>query len=112
MKITLHIFLGILFFCSFQIIQIDPLQNLYERYKLGEISECQINGATVYLASINAYDAPVVVYDELGEKLFTCNYAWGQADETCSELTLCETIYRCQLHVSGKRAIDKYDLSR
>ena len=88
----------------------ETLKDLYKRYELGQITECELDGKTVYVASINAFDAPSTAYTKEGPRLFTCNYAWGQADKQCVELKNCDVIYRCRLHISGKRAIDKYKL--
>lgn len=93
----------------------DPPQvllDLHARYELGQITECELDGALVYSASINAFDAPSAVYDSEGERLFTCNYAWGQADPQCTDLGHCDVIYRCRRHISGKRAVDKYGLTK
>ncbi len=88
-----------------------PLEELYKSFKLGQIVECQLNDQLVYKASINAYDAPVGIYDSKGEKIATCNLAWGQADELCSELEDCKVIYRCKRHITGRSFVDKYGLS-
>lgn len=42
----------------------------------GMISECQLNGETIYDVSLNAYDAGSVIYNTDSEVLGTCNYAW------------------------------------
>ncbi len=88
-----------------------PLEELYSSFKLGQIVECQLKDEVVYKASINAYDAPVGIYDSKGEKIATCNLAWGQADEMCSELENCKVIYRCERHITGRPFVDRYGLT-
>ena len=88
----------------------ETLQSLYQTYKNGEIDECEYLGEKVYVAGINAYDAGAVVYDKNGSEIGDCNYAWGQVDSICGQLQACEVIYRCEDHISGEPAIDKYGL--
>ena len=90
--------------------KIDTLKNLYNTYKNGEIDECKYNSMTVFIAGINAYDAGSTVYDLAGNKIGTCNYAWGIVDSICLQLRDCEVIYRCKDHITGEHAIDKYGL--
>lgn len=86
------------------------LNNLYKFYKNGEIDVCKYNGKTVYCAGINAYDAGSKLYDITGKPIGNCNYAWGQVDKICEQLDSCEVIYRCEDHISGMPAVDKYGL--
>ncbi len=86
------------------------LQKLYKTYKNGEISECKLKGQTVYSAGLNAYDAGGAVYDKDGNLIGNCNFAWGQVDSICMQVTDCQTIYRVKNNISGKPAVDKYGL--
>lgn len=88
------------------------LKKLYESFKNGDIEECKLNGTTVYVAGINAYDAGSEVYDKEGNKIGTCNYAWRNVDPVCGEVRNCEVIYRCENHISGNPPIDKYGLGK
>jgi len=90
----------------------QTLKKLYKTYKNGEISECKYNGQTVYSAGLNAYDAGGAVYDKDGKQIGTCNYAWGQPDPICGQLTDCETIYRVKDNIWGQPAVDKYELGK
>lgn len=88
------------------------LKKLYKTYKNGKISECKHNGQTVYSAGLNAYDAGSEVYDKDGKQIGTCNFAWGQPDSICGQLTDCETIYRVKNNIWGQPAVDKYGLRK
>jgi hypothetical protein len=90
----------------------STLTKLYKAYKNGEISECKYNGATVYGAGLNAYDAGVMLYDKEGRTIGNCNYAWGQPDAICSQITDCQTIYRVKDNIWGQPAVDKYGLGK
>src|SRR5690242_7740856 len=48
---------------------ISTLQELYSKYKNGEIEACQYNGVTVYKAGLNAPDAGSVIYNGQGIKI-------------------------------------------
>ncbi len=86
--------------------------SLYNTYKDGEIDECTYNGATVYCAGINAFDAGSTVYDAGGKPIGNCNYAWGSVDPICSKLQNCRVVYRCKNHISGQPFVDVYELSK
>jgi hypothetical protein len=87
-------------------------KTLYDTYKEGELSECKHNGSLIYVACINGYDAPTVIYDQKGEKIGQCSYATGQIDQICHETSDCEVFYRCANHISGQPAVDKYGLAK
>ena len=76
----------------------------------GMISECQLNGETVYDVSLNAYDAGSVIYNSDGEVLGTCNYAWGIPDTICAQLSGCKIIYCVENNIWGEPAVDVYGL--
>jgi hypothetical protein len=61
---------------------------------------------------MNYYDAGSGIYDTAGRLISTCNWAWGPVDTLCSQLKECETIYRCNNHISGQPFVDKYGLSK
>jgi hypothetical protein len=88
------------------------LHTIYSNFKNGVISECKLNEQTVYTASENAYDASTYIYNVKGNKIGECNWAWGKPDTICYQLQNCETIYRCQNHISGQPFTDKYGLSK
>lgn len=88
------------------------LNRIYSEFKNGSISECKLNGQTVYEASENAYDASQYIFDLSGNKIGECNWAWSNVDSICKQLQNCETIYRCQNHISGQPFFDKYGLSK
>jgi len=90
----------------------STLRKLYKNYKNGSIDECRHNGQTVYIAGINAVDAGSSVYDKDGKQIGTCNFAWGQPDAICGQLTDCETIYRVKDNIWGQPAVDKYGLGK
>lgn len=88
------------------------LRKLYNTYEDGEISRCQLNSAVVFTGALNAYDAGSAIYDEAGRQLGVCNYAWGQVDTICNQLTDCETVYRVKDNIWGAPAVDKYGLGK
>lgn len=90
----------------------ESLILLYQTYKNGEIKECQLEGETVYTASLNQVDSPVMVYDRQGDLVAECNYAWGKVDAACEQLTSCTVIYRVEDHISGEPPVDKYGLGK
>ena len=92
--------------------QADVLEKLYQTYADGEISECVLEGGTVYTGSLNHVDSPTKVYDQQGNQIAECNYAWGKVDAVCEELINCEAVYRVADHISGNPAVDKYGLAR
>ncbi len=90
----------------------QTIRELYKSFKSGEISECKHNGQTVYSAGLNAYDAGESIYDKDGKQIGTCNFAWGQPDPICGQLTDCEVIYRVKDNIWGQPAVDKYGLGK
>ena len=90
---------------------VTVLQQLYAKYKNGEIEECQYNNARVYRAGLNAPDAGSVIYNQDGVKIGSCNYGWGKPDSMCHEMQNCEDVYRVADNIWGKPAVDKYNLS-
>ena len=94
-------------------VQQNPvLKDLFEKYRVGQIEECTLDGKTVYHASINAYDAGSEIYDQEGRSIGVCNYMTRMVDSACGRLTECEAVYRCEKHISGKPAADKYGLAK
>lgn len=88
------------------------LHTIYSKHKNGSIAECECKGQKVYCAGMNYYDGGFGIYDTTGRLIATCNWAWGSADTLCSQITNCETIYRCNNHITGQPFIDKYGLSK
>ncbi len=86
------------------------ITTLYKKYKNGEISQCKYKGETVFTAGLNAYDAGSTVYAADGKQIGICNFAWGQADSICGQLTDCEVIYRVKNNIWGQPAVNKYGL--
>lgn len=88
----------------------EVLIRLYELFKNGSISECRYDGNTYYSAGLNAYDAGNNIYNNVGNPIAGCNYAWGKVDPLCTKLTNCENIYRVKNNIWGQPAVDKYEL--
>ncbi|MFA9214471.1 MAG: hypothetical protein ACEQSR_11595 [Candidatus Methylacidiphilales bacterium] len=88
------------------------LNTIYIKYKNGSIAECECKGQKVYLAGMNYYHAASGIYDTIGKVIGNCNWAWGDVDTICYQLKNCETIYRCNNHLSGLPFVDKYGLSK
>jgi hypothetical protein len=86
------------------------LNDLFLLYQQGEISECRYNGEKVYSAGLNAPDAGTEIYDASAKKIGSCYYNTRKVDPICEKLENCEVIYRCDDHISGQPAIDKYQL--
>ncbi len=59
-----------------------------------EISWCELEQDTVYVVSYLVYDGGSYIFDTCGNKIGTCNYAWGPVDEICKELSNCKVVYR------------------
>lgn len=97
--------------CSKDVVENETtLEQIYKTYKNGEIDECKYNGQTVYKASLNAFDAGSLIYDKDMNQIGTCNYAFGQVDSICNQLTNCITIYRIEDNFWGLPAVNKYGL--
>lgn len=88
------------------------INDLYKFYKNGEITECKYNENTVFCAGENAYDAGSTIYDISGKPIGKCDFAWNQVDKICKEVKDCEVIYRCENHISGEPAVNKYGLGK
>lgn len=88
------------------------IRALYEKYKAGEISECTLDGKTVYTGMINAHDAETRIYDATGKEIGACFYSTGALDPACEKLRGCEAVYRCEGHISGQPFTDRYGLSK
>lgn len=88
------------------------VKKLYKIYENGEISECQHKGKTVFIAGLNAYDAGSSVYDDKGEPIGSCNWAWGNIDPICGEAEDCEVVYRVADNIWGQPAVDKYGIGK
>jgi len=95
----------------------EPLQHevvsmLYKQNPNGEILACTLNNQKVYCLSQLVYDGGTAVYNETGDQIGTCNYAWGPVDAICSKLINCEVVYRAKSNAFNLPFIDKYGLSR
>jgi hypothetical protein len=90
----------------------ETLRKLYKEYKNGEIDCAYYGTEKVFRASENAYDAPTIIYNSDGEKIATCNYAFGDVDAICDDIIFDRVVYRCRHHISGENFIDVYGLSR
>ena len=88
------------------------LKKLYKTYENGEISECKHNGQVVYRGALSATDAGEEIYNIDGKQIGNCDYAWGNADQICRELTDCEVFYRSEDNIWGRPAIDIYSLGK
>jgi hypothetical protein len=93
-------------------LQHEVLRKLYEQNSSGEISECWLNNQKVYCLSQLVFDGGTIVYNESGNKIGTCNYAWGPIDSICKNLDSCEVIYRPKNNMFNWPFIDKYGLSK
>lgn len=108
--LCLFVFTSLTIGCKDKPDNYSTIKKLHKDYKNGQISECMHDGNTVYGCTTNAYDAGGVIYDNDGEIIGSCNYAWGTPDPICGELQDCEVIYRVADNIWGQSHIDKYDL--
>lgn len=46
------------------------------------------------------------------KEIGACNFAWGNVESICGQLTDCEVIYRVKDNIWGKPAVDKYGLGK
>jgi hypothetical protein len=109
----LFIFIIVVFFFSCEKRETpykETLQLLYSTYKDGEIDECKLNNEVVFCAAFNGYDAAGHIYDNSGNIIGECDYAWGPIDSICHQMTNCEVIYRCKNHISGEPPVNIYNL--
>lgn len=89
------------------------VRNLYKLYKNGEISRCYYNGKLVYDCMMNHVDASGEIYDENGNHIATCNFAWGRpTDSVCYQLKNCKTLYRTANSITGQPAVDEYGVGK
>lgn len=88
----------------------NALQIIYEEHKGGQIEVCVLGRDSVYSASINAYDAPTILYSYQGKQIGSCNYAFNLVDSICYNLTDCRVIYRGRKHISDEPFVDVYHL--
>ncbi|KAB1065572.1 hypothetical protein [Salibacter halophilus] len=86
------------------------LNDVFKKYQNGKISECQYNGKLIYVGQLNAYDAGSKVYDNKGNEIGTCNYAWGNIDPVCGQKKNCEVIYCIKDNIWGEKEVNKYGL--
>ena len=86
------------------------LQDLYEVFKEGEISECMLDGEMYYVAAWNAYDAGSEIYDSKGNKVGVCYYSTNQVHDLCDKLVNCEVVYCVENNIWGETPVNKYDL--
>ncbi len=84
---------------------------LYEIFSNGVISECQLNGETVFTAQYNRQNSPIAIFSLTGRSLGVCDYAAGNVAPICNQLLTCKVVYRCTGHISGAPPIDLYDVS-
>ena len=87
------------------------LRELYFQFKNGEIVQAEYKGEIVYVTSLNLFDADTSIYDQHGNIIGGCNYAYSLLDPICHELSEIKEIYRCKKHVTGKPAVDFYRLT-
>lgn len=89
------------------------LIKLVKKYDNSTISECRYQGQIVYRVSINVDDGGSFIYDESDSKLMgTCNFAWGNPDQICYELSDCEVVYRNADNLWGMPAVDKFGITK
>jgi hypothetical protein len=84
---------------------------LYQAFSEGSISECQLNGETVFTAQYNRQNSPTAIFSLSGRSLGTCDYTGGNIAPICNQLLTCKVVYRCKGHISGAPAVDLYDVS-
>ena len=66
------------------------IKKLYRTFKNGEISQCKFNGEKFFVAGLNAFDAGTYIYNKDGNKVASCNHAWGIVNSICGKLQECE----------------------
>jgi hypothetical protein len=90
----------------------DVIQSIYQEYKHGEILMCELDGLPVFVATHNHEDASSEIFDDQGEVIMFCNWAWGGNDipEACYEFDGCEAIYRVDDFINGEPPVDLYGL--
>lgn len=88
------------------------LEVLYSTYRNAMIEECTHEGNTVYKCSMNAYDAGSAIYDEAGNLIADCNYAWGKPDAMCNQLSGCKVVYCVKDNIWGRPPVNVYGLKK
>ena len=89
----------------------NALEQIHKSYYNGQISEGEYNGNVYYQAVMNVYDASEFIYNDNGDQVATCNYAWGNVDELCSQLNNKIVIYRVKNNIWGLPEVDTYELN-
>lgn len=84
---------------------------LYEIFSDGVITECELNGETVFTAQFNRQNSPTAIFSLSGRSLGICDYTSGNVSAVCNELVSCKVVYRCNGHISGAPAVDVYGIS-
>lgn len=85
-------------------------ENLVKQFTNGEISSCTLDGDNVYHCRLNANDAGSEIYNTNGDKVATCNAAWGQQpDPECSRLENCDVLYRIENNIWGLAPVNNLD---
>ncbi len=85
------------------------LKKLSKEY--AKITECELEGQTVYKGQLNAYDAPEMVYNTKGELLCICDWSWGSPETICFDILKCKVIYCKKDNIWGQPAVDTYGLN-
>ncbi len=99
--------------CKKQNAEEAVVRKLYKLYKNGEISSCTYNRKPVYECVMNHVDASIAIYDENGNHLATCNFAWGRpTDSVCYQLKDCKILYRTPNSITGQPAVDVYGVGK
>lgn len=92
-------------------IYFTTLEKLYLMDPYVQISECMYHNERVYSVFPNAYDAGADIYDDKGNRIGTCGWAWSYPAGICQQLQDCIVIYRCHNFITGQPFVDVYGLS-
>lgn len=76
------------------------------------ISECWLNNQKVYDVQHLVYDGASYLYSLEGNRLYTCNYAWGVVDSMCYQVDSCKVVYCPPNNMFNMPAVDEYGLDR
>jgi hypothetical protein len=94
--------------CQKETLHFSLLRNLSQQY--GKITECELNGQTVYKGQLNAQDAPEMVYNTNGALVCVCDWSWGNPEPICFDILKCKVIFCVKDNIWGQPEVDIYGL--
>jgi len=67
---------------------LESLKYIYKYFINAEIDQCKLKNAIVFCASLNACDAPAIIYSYNGIITGECNFTWEQLIKFANNLLI------------------------